>query len=315
MKIALLSTFYPFRGGIAQFNARLFRVLEKDHDVKAFTFTRQYPQLLFPGTTQLVTGDDNADPVPAVRLLDTINPLSFPGTIHSIRAFQPEMLVTRLVMPFFAPSLGFVAAGIRKSGTRVVSILDNVIPHEPRPGDKALTSYFLKRNDAFLAMSRTVENDLRRFVPDAVCKIQPHPLYDHFGEKTDMKRARAKLNLPIDKKILLFFGFIRDYKGLDVLLESMNFLDDSYHLLVGGEVYGSFEKYQHIIEKNRLKNKVTLRIRYIKDTEVADFFSAADVAVLPYRTATQSGITQIAFSFNLPVIVTDVGGLSEMVTH
>lgn len=316
MKIAYLSTFYPYRGGIAQFNASLFRALEKKGcEVRAYTFTRQYPDFLFPGQTQMVTENDPADPVPAERLLDTVNPLTYRKTAKHIAAWKPDLLLMKFWMPFFAPSLGYVAGRLKKQGVVVMSILDNVIPHEKRPGDRMLSRYFLNKNDAFIAMSQTVENDLRMLKPEAQYRLKPHPLYDHYGPAVDLCKAREQLGLPPDKKVVLFFGFIRAYKGLDILIEAMRYLPDDYHLLIAGEVYGSFEDYQKRIEAHRLSGRITCFTRYISDSEVPLFFSAADACVLPYRSATQSGITQMAFHYHLPVIATQVGGLSEMIEH
>lgn len=313
MNIAHLSTFYPFRGGIAQFNALLFRELEKGHSVNAFNFTRQYPKLFFPGETQFVTAADNADPVPNQRVLDSVNPLTYAKTARQILAGNPDLLLMRFWMPFFAPSLGYVSGKIRRSGIKSVAILDNVIPHEKRPGDITLLKYFLNRCDGFIAMSRSVENELNMLKPEARYILKPHPIYEHFGNAVSREEALKKLRLPGDRKILLYFGFIRKYKGLDTLLKAAALLPDEYLLVIAGEMYGDFTPYQKMIDQFGLENRVQKFIRYIPDHEVKDFFSAADVCVLPYRSATQSGITQIAFNFNLPVICTDVGGLSEMV--
>lgn len=314
MKVAFLSTFYPYRGGIAQFSASLYREFERAHEVRAFTFTRQYPDFLFPGDTQYVTEGDAADPVPAVRVLDSINPLSYRRTAAQIRAFDPDLLLLRFWMPFFAPSHGWVAAGVRKHGTTVIAILDNIVPHERRPGDALLTRYFLRRCDGFVAMSRVVEQDLRRLLPGARSIVKPHPLYDHFGAAISKQQARQQLDLPSGKKILLFFGFIRDYKGLDTLIRCMALLPDDYLLVVAGEMYGDFAGYQRLIDDTGTAAKISLFVRYINDAEVPLFFSAADVGVLPYKSATQSGIAQIAFNYDLPLIATDVGGLGEMIT-
>ncbi len=332
MRIAYLSTFYPFRGGIAQFNASLFRELEKRHEVAAFTFTRQYPDLLFPGTTQYVTSSDRVDRIDAAQVLDTINPFSYFKTARAIQSFAPDLLVMKFWMPFFAPSLGTVAGRLRKRGTRVITILDNLIPHEKRLGDLALIRYFLRRNDGFIAMSKTVERDLKLFLPEVEKRsadilsagetpalresryvLKPHPIYDHFGDAMASAEARDKLGLPRDKHLVLFFGFIRDYKGLDTLIRATAHLSNDYCVVIAGEMYGDFAKYDGLIEQVQVRQRCKLFIRYIDDTEVPAFFSAADVCVLPYKSATQSGIVQIAFNFNLPVIATDVGGLAEMV--
>lgn len=313
MRIAYLSTFYPFRGGIAQFNASLFREFEKAHEAAAFTFTRQYPDLLFPGTTQYVTPSDRVDQIPAEQVLDTINPFSYFKTARAIQNFKPDLLVMKFWMPFFAPSLGTVAGRLRKRGARVISILDNLIPHEKRPGDLALICYFLRRNDGFIAMSKTVERDLKQFAPNARYVLKPHPIYDHFGSTISAAEARAKLGLPPDKRIVLFFGFIRDYKGLDTLIRAAAHLSDDYCVVIAGEMYGDFAKYEALIDEAQVRSRCKLFIRYIDDAEVPAFFSAAEVCVLPYKSATQSGIVQIAFNFNVPVIATDVGGLAEMI--
>ncbi len=315
MKIAYLSTFYPFRGGIAQFNASLYRELEKHHDIRAFTFTRQYPRLFFPGATQYVTPADKVDKIPAQPILDSINPFSYRKTAALMRSYAPDLVLTKFWMPFFAPSLGHVAGKLRRAGATAIAILDNLIPHEQRPGDLLFVTYFLRRYDGFLVMSKTVEHDLLRLRPEARYTLKPHPLYDHFGEALPTEEARQKLGLPRDKKIILFFGFIRAYKGLDNLIRAAAFLPDDYCVVIAGEMYGDFASYQALIEETQTANRIKLFVRYIDDAEVPAFFSAADVCVLPYKSATQSGIVQIAFNFNLPVIVTDVGGLAEMVEN
>jgi len=313
MRIAYLSTFYPFRGGIAQFNASLFRELEKQHEILAFTFTRQYPEMLFPGKTQYVTNDENADPIKSIQTLDSINPLTYFSTARQIKAFNPDLVVMKYWMSFFGPSLGTVAK-LLPNQTKVITILDNVIPHEKRFFDSAFTKYFLNQTDGFIAMSENVKNDLVSLKPDAKFIKKEHPLYDHFGAKMDQAEARRKLKLSEDKKTLLFFGFIRDYKGLDLLIKAFDLLDDSYQLLIAGETYGSFDKYQQLI--NSIKNKnVHVFNDYITDDQVPAFFSAADVCVLPYKSATQSGITSIAYHFEVPLIATDVGGLKESIHH
>ena len=314
MKIAYLSTFYPFRGGIAQFNAALFREFEKEHQTKAYTFTRQYPNVLFPGTSQFVTSDDPADKINAERIIDTINPITFWSGARKINQFNPDLMITKFWMPFFGPSLGQTCRLVKKKGTVNISILDNVQPHEKRPGDDTLIKMFLKQNDGFIVMSDAVKNDLLEFIPNAKFKHVQHPLYDHFGKRLDRQQACEELMIDSQKKILLFFGFIRSYKGLDILLDALDALPEDYLLIVAGEVYGSFDEYNDIIKERNLWNKVKLFIRYISDAEVPALFSAADVCVLPYKSATQSGIVGISYHFDLPVIATDVGGLKEMIS-
>ena len=316
MKISYLSTFYPFRGGIAQFNASLFRQFELNHDVSAFTFTRQYPNILFPGQTQMVQPGDDADAINSIRKLDTINPFSYLSTASAINQFKPDLHIMKFWMPFFAPSLGYVSQSLRKRGTKSIAILDNVIPHEKRPGDIQLIKYFLNRCDAFITMSSSVRNDLLLLKPDAKYINMEHPLYDHFGAKPSKSEALSKLGLDPTKKYLLFFGFIRKYKGLDLLIEALESLPEGIHLIIAGEVYGKFDEYQELINRLQLNGRIHKFVRYIADNEVPLFFSAADVCVLPYRSATQSGIVGISYHFDLPVIATDTGSLKEMIaTH
>jgi glycosyltransferase involved in cell wall biosynthesis len=316
MKIVFLSTFYPFRGGIAQFSANLYREAEKKHEVEAVTFTRQYPKLLFPGKTQLVTSDDTADKIPSKRWLDSINPFTYISTARKIRQLQPDLIISRYWMSFFAPSFGWIL-GHQEKKTKRIAILDNVIPHERRFFDDAFNRYFLSKNDGFIVMSEQVQKDLLYYLPKAKHILIPHPIYNHFGEKLLKEKALSNLGLQdfTTKKVLLFFGIIRDYKGLDLLLNALSNLDDTYILLVAGEVYGNFDKYETIIKEKKLNKKVKLFNRYIDDAEVTNFFSAADVCVLPYRSATQSGITNIAYHFEVPVISTNVGGLAETIHH
>ncbi len=315
MQIAYLSTFYPFRGGIAQFNASLYRALQNQgHSVDAFTFTTQYPSILFPGETQFVKEGDVVDKIDAKRILNSVNPVSYFSAAKKIRKYKPDMLLMKYWMSFFGPSLGYVASKMHRN-TKVISILDNVIPHERKIFDKAFTKYFLNKNHAFIAMSEKVKNDLLNFNKNAKVKIIQHPLYNHFGDIQDKTIARQKLGLHPDKKTLLFFGFIRDYKGLDLLINAFSKLDESYQLLIGGEIYGSFDKYQKLIDDNPRKKDIHSHIKYISDNEVGFYFAASDVCVLPYKSATQSGITGISYHFETPIISTNVGGLSEVIHH
>ena len=312
MKIAILSCFYPYRGGISQFNACLYGELSKKHIVKAFNFKRQYPEFLFPGKTQFVTDDDEAVAVESTPLLDTANPFSYRTTYKAIRDWNPDLLIVRYWMSYFAPSLGYITRRMRKH-CKVVSILDNVVPHERRFFDTPLTKYFLTGSDGCITLCEAVSEDLLRLKPDAVYDVIQHPLYSHFGPKKDRLEAERKLGLKPGRKNILFFGLIRHYKGLDILLEAFGKLSDDYQLIVAGEPYGSFDRYQEIIDKLDGKDRISLTLKYIKDSEVTDYFSAADLAVLPYRSATQSGISSVSYHFEVPMIVTDVGGLKETI--
>jgi glycosyltransferase involved in cell wall biosynthesis len=314
MKIAFLSTFYPFRGGIAQFNALMYRAFEKEHTVKAFTFKRQYPDFLFPGETQYVTKEDIADEIPSVEVLDSINPITFLSTAQKVKQFAPDIFITKYWMTFFGPSLGFVSKKLNKKAKRI-SVLDNVIPHEKRFFDGFCNRYFLKHNDGFIVMSDAVLKDLLSIKPDAKYIRVNHPVYNHFPAPIPQETAQNTLNLDPTKKTILFFGFIRAYKGLDLLIQALDLLDNSYQLIIAGEVYGSFDTYQELIDNSTAKSRIALYNQYIGDNEVSDYFSAADVCVLPYKSATQSGITSIANHYNLPIIATNVGGLKETIHH
>ena len=314
MKIAFLSTFFPFRGGIAQFNALLYRALEKNNSVKAFTFKRQYPNFLFPGETQMVQENDQVDEIPSERVLDSISPASWWNAARKINQFEPDLILTKYWMTFFGPSLGYILKKMRPKTIRI-SILDNVIPHEKRFFDGFANRLFLSNNDGFIVMSDAVLSDLLSLKPHAKYIRLNHPVYNHFGESVDQKWAQEKLGLNPELKTLLFFGFIRDYKGLDLLIEAMNHLDETYQLIIAGEVYGSFDTYQKSIDTNKNKARIHCFQKYISDEEVPLFYSASDVCLLPYKSATQSGITSIAHHFNLPIIATDVGGLKETIHH
>ncbi len=313
MKIAFLSPFFPYRGGIAQFSDSLYLSLRKTEDVKAFSFSRQYPKLLFPGTSQYTVETDKKQDFPVERILDSINPLTYGKTAKKIIEYKPDLLLQPYWMPFFAPSMGWVAKKAQKAGIKVMSILHNVVPHEPRIGDMALTNFYLRHSDAYILLSESNKKELEELRPGAKYIIHSLPFHDHYTPRIPEKEAREKLNLPQDKKILIYFGFIRDYKGLDLLIEAIKYLDDSYLLMIVGEVYGEFTKYQEQIDRLNLGNRVVKYINYIPDTEMPVYFSAADVCVLAYRSATQSGIVGISYQFDVPVIVTDVGGFKELV--
>lgn len=315
MRLAYLSTFYPFRGGIAQFNASLLEAfVRKGAEAEAFTFTCQYPGFLFPGKTQMVTEGDTANVVMSRRVLSTVNPFSYFSAASAINAFNPDILLMKYWMPFFGPSLGTVASRM-KPHTKSIAILDNVLPHEKRFFDKAFNDYFMKRIDGFVAMSEQVKGDLLRLKPDAKVILLPHPVYDHFGEKPGRDDACRHLGIDSHAKNLLFFGFIRSYKGLDVLIEAFGKLPKDYRLIVAGESYGSFEIYRNSIEANPNKENIHVYNDYIADNRVGNFFAAADVCILPYKSATQSGITGISYHFDTPIIATNKGGLSEFVQH
>ncbi len=297
---------------MAQFNGCLFQELSKKHTVKAFNFTRQYPDFLFPGKTQYVTKDDEAVPVESEALLDTANPFTYISTVKALKKWKPDILIMRYWMSYFAPSLGYVARHMKKS-CKVIEIIDNMIPHEPHFFDRPLSKYFLSGASGCVTMCQEVANDLLDIKKDAVYTIQQHPLYSHFGEKLPREEAEKLLGLESGKKNILFFGLIRKYKGLDILLEAFKSLGDEYQLIIAGEPYGSFEPYQRIIDEIPHNERIKVIPEYIRDSEVKKFFSAADLTVLPYRSATQSGISSISYHFETPMIVTAVGGLTETI--
>ncbi|MDR2621058.1 MAG: glycosyltransferase [Dysgonamonadaceae bacterium] len=312
MKVAILSPFYPYRGGIAQFSMSLYRALEKEHEVKVFSFSRLYPGFLFPGKTQFVEGGEATISVPSERILDSINPFSYEKTAKAIGKYQPDVLVIAYWMSFFAPAYGHIAHKLRNK-TCIIALVHNAIPHEPKFYDKPLSKLFFNRVDGFMVLSESVKKDLLSLYPHAKYCLQAHPLYNHFGEKQDKKTACEFLNLNPDKKTLLFFGLIRDYKGLDLLLQAMSFLDDSYQLIIAGESYGDFGKYRQIIDVSPAKYRIQVRNQYIADEEVPILFSAAGALVLPYKSATQSGVIPVAYHFEVPIVATDAGSLKDTI--
>lgn len=314
MKIAILSCFYPFRGGIAQFNAAIVAELGKFHDVKAFNFTRQYPSFLFPGKTQYVSQEDKtATKIDSESVLDTANPFNWSRAAKQIKKWHPDMLILRYWMSYFAPSLGLIARKMDKS-CKVVAIVDNAIPHEPHFFDKPLTKYFLRGTNGVVALCDDVASDIKGLSSRPVATtVIPHPVYTHFGNTIERSKAEELLGIPHGSKNLLFFGLIRKYKGLDVLIKAFGGLDKSYRLIIAGEPYGSFEEYEKLIDESPNKSRIHIFARYIPDSEVGKFFSVADVTVLPYRSATQSGISAVSNHFEVPMIVTDKGGLKETI--
>ncbi len=315
MRFSFVGTAYPMRGGIAQFNALLCRELAREHEVSFFSFKRQYPSRLFPGKTQIETGEDPA-PVGARAIVDSIDPVNWHQAAGKIARDAPDALLFKYWMPFFAPCFGTIARKVKaRTGCAVVLICDNIVPHERRPLDSALTRYMLDASDAFIVMSNVVLADLHRFRPGARAELVHHPLYTHFGEPMDRVEARRLIGWKGDDRVLLFFGFIRKYKGLDTLLRAMPQIHASTgaRLVVLGEFYEDRAPYDRIVAEMGLSEIVTMTGDYVPNESVGKHFSASDLVVLPYRSATQSGIVQVAYQLELPVICTRVGGLEEMV--
>ncbi len=315
-RIVLLGPSRPYRGGIAHFTEQMRRHLAaRGDEVLTVTFTRQYPAFLFPGRSQYEDGADAGD---ALRLVDTLNPLSWRRTARRIRALAPDAVVIAYWMPFFAPAFAAIARALRRDGVRTVALLHNVIPHERHPGDAWLSRRFLKACDAYLVLSAAVERDVRALGIDGPMERVEHPVYNLFGAAPAPAEARRQLGLPADAEVLLFFGFIRAYKGLDVLLESLPAIvtrRPNALLVVAGESYEDVTPLQHQAAGAGVAGHVRLDVRYIPTDDVARYFAAADLVVQPYRSATQSGVAQIAFHFEKPLVVTDVGGLAEAVPH
>ena len=315
MKIVLLGTAWPYRGGLAVYNERLARqFMAEGDDVTIHTFTLQYPSFLFPGKTQY-----SSEPAPTdlkiIRSLNSVNPLNWIRTGRAVRKLAPDILVIKFWLPFMAPCLGTVARIARKNGhTRVVSILDNIIPHEHRPGDRLFGKYFTRSVDGFIAMSDSVLEDLGQFdtvKPRIFCR---HPLYDNFGAKVSRQESLKFLGLDDSRRYMLFFGLIRDYKGLDLLLKAYadsRFRKMNVRLIVAGEFYSGSDKYFEMEKELGLEGMVVWKSDFVPDSEVRYCFGAADIIVQPYKSATQSGVTQIAYHFEKPMLVTDVGGLAE----
>lgn len=319
MRIGIAGTSWPYRGGLAAFNERLARqFIAEGHEVEIFTFTLQYPDFLFPGKTQYSDDPEPAD-LAITRVMNSINPFTWFKTVKMLKDKQIDLLVIKFWIPLMAPCLGTIARLARRNGIQVVSILDNVIPHEPHFWDKWFIRYFIGGVDRFVAMSDSVRQDCLRFLPEhrkACVSLSPHPLYDNFGEPISQAKARKDLNLPADKTILLFFGFIRDYKGLDLLMKAYAQAVERHPellLVVAGEFYNNAQQYSDLETELQLNGKICWRTDFIPDDRVRYYFSAADLIVQPYKSATQSGVTQIAYHFEKPMLVTNVGGLAEIV--
>lgn len=315
--IVIVGTAHPLRGGLAVYNERLARqFLDEGNEVVVYTFSLQYPSFLFPGVSQY---DDRPAPeeLAIFEKVNSVSPFNWFKVGRELARMRPDVLVFRFWIPLMAPCFGTIARLVRRNGhTRVVAIADNVVPHEKRPGDKLLTRYFLSSVHGVVTMSNAVFRDLRKVKPNlpALCRL--HPLYDNFGQPVSREEACRYLQLPADGLNLLFFGFIRPYKGLDWLLEA--FADDRLkqcpvRLVVAGEFYGDSRPYMEVIERHHLQDRVILRTQFIADQDVRYYFCAADLVVQPYKDATQSGVTQICYHFLKPMLVTRVGGLAEMI--
>ena len=315
MKIAIVSAMYPYKGGIAQFAGAMHQGFENlGHQVKAFTFSRQYPQFLYPGESQYVGEDDKVDKIDSEQIIDSVNPWTYFSAAKAIKKFEPDVVVFKFWLPFFGPAFGTIAKLLKKS-TKIITAVDNVIPHEKRPFDKALTRYFFKQNHGVFCMSQQVQNDLNAWIPNTPSAISPHPIYTLFGESIQKEEAQKKLGLDPSKTYLLSFGYVRDYKGVDLSIKALQHLPEHYHLIIAGESYSSMDVYHELIKELSLEHRVHLFIRYIPQDEVKVFYSASDIAFMTYKSATQSGVCSVAINFELPMVSTPVGGLQEMINN
>jgi glycosyltransferase involved in cell wall biosynthesis len=318
-KIIILGTAHPFRGGLASYNERLAKQFQDEgHQVEILTFTTQYPNFLFPGKTQY-SEEPAPENIKITRMVSSINPFNWLKVGNYIKKQKPDILIFKYWLPFMGPCFGTIARRVKKNKhTKIITVLDNVIPHEHRIGDKQFTKYFLKPIDAFISMSKSVEKDLKQFDIAKPRNFNPHPLFDNFGKLISKSDAKSKLNLDNNTNYILFFGIIRDYKGLDLLLQAFKQFDYkkfNVKLLVAGEYYSNEEKYQSQIKKLGLEKDVIVVNQFINDSDVKKYFCASDIIAQPYKNATQSGVTQIAYHFEIPILVTNVGGLPEMIPH
>ncbi len=316
-KVIIIGPGHPLRGGLATFNQRLAKeFIDGGDDCTIYSFSLQYPSFLFPGTTQY-----SSEPAPEnltiKSAINSINPFNWIKVGNRLKKEKPDLIIVRFWLPFMGPALGTILRRVKKNKhTKIICIADNVIPHEKRFGDKPFTNYFLKSCDAFITMSEKVMSDLRLFQPTKPALLVSHPLYDNFGAIISKEEARQKLGVGSKELIILFFGFIRKYKGLDLLLEAMadeRIKKAGIKLLVAGEFYEDAKPFYEQIEKLGINDQLILRTDFIQDSEVKNYLCAADAVIQPYRNATQSGVTPLAYHFEKPMVVTNVGGLPSLV--
>lgn len=319
MKIIIVGTAHPYRGGLAAYNERLAReFMKQGHDVEIITFTLQYPSLLFPGNTQYSTETKPTD-LKITRRISAVNPISWMQVGREIKAKSPDKVIFCYWMAFMAPCFGTIARYAKSPKTKMIALIHNMIPHEPTILDRLFPRYFVKAMDGFVAMAESVIADINHFDKDNKPKVvSPHPIYDHYGEVIPKNEAALKLGLHEQKKYILFFGFIRQYKGLDLLFEAFadkRLREYPVRLIVAGEFYENPQPYLEKIIHLGLEGLVELRTSFIPDKDVKNYFSVADLVAQPYRDATQSGVSQIAYHFEKPMLVTNVGGLAETIPN
>lgn len=317
MKIIILGTAWPYRGGLATFNERLARqFMSEGHEIEVWTFTLQYPSFLFPGKTQYTNEPAPRDLV-IRRELNSCNPFNWIRVGKAVRKAAPDLLICCYWMSFFAPSYGLVSKMAQRNGkTKCVALVHNMIPHEPSILDKLFAPYFVKRQNGFVALSESVVKDIEAISHQHSAVSSPHPIYDHYGERMTKEEACKALGLDAQKDYMLFFGLVRAYKGLDLLLDAFGKVKESLpnlQLIIAGEFYEDEDKYRTQITDLGLTERVIIRNEFVPDGDLRKYFGAADLIVQPYKTATQSGVTQVAFHFEKPMLVTNVGGLGEIV--
>ena len=316
-KVIIIGPAYPYRGGIANFNNSLADAFFKNgDDIEILSFKLQYPSFLFPGKTQFESSDPPKN-IKIKSIINSINPFNWFNVAREINRKNPDFVIIRYWLPFMGPCLGSIARLLNKK-IKILAITDNIIPHEKRFGDFFLTKYFVSSCDAFVTLSASVLEDLTQFTKSKNKKFTPHPIYDTFGEKIDKSVAKKNLELNINDKYLLFFGFVRKYKGLDLMLHAMSdqrIKDLGVKLIVAGEFYDNIDFYLDLINELDIDSNIILKSDFIDERDVKNYFCASDMITQTYRTATQSGVTQIAYHFERPMLVTDVGGLAEIVPH
>ena len=314
LKIAIVGPAHPYRGGLASIMETMAREYQsRGYEVHILTFTLQYPSLLFPGKSQTVDTPPPAD-LDIRRRVSTINPFSWWSVGRELCKMRPDIVLMKYWTPFMAPCFGTIARLARRNKhTKVICQIDNVEPHEHHITDRPFNRYYLRSVDGFVYMSEQVHEELKAYT-SAPMRFSPHPMFEHFGTRVERNEACAKLGIDPAERYALFFGLIRDYKGLDTLLDAWSeFRQKGIKLLVAGEFYASRDKYIDLIKRLKLEDDIVLHDHFVPDGEVKNYFSASDCVVLPYKTATQSGVTQIAYNFRVPIIVTNVGGLGEIV--
>lgn len=316
LKLFIIGPAYPLRGGPAKFNENLCEELIKmGHDAQLISYSLQYPNFLFPGSSQFETSGEAPKNIKIHTLINTINPFNWFKVAQFIKREKPDFILFRYWLPFFGPSLGTIGKLV-KSKTKIFALTDNIIPHEKRFGDKPFTNYFVKNCYGFIAMSKTVLNDISKFTNNSNKVYSPHPMYETYGEKVSIDEARKRLGLNREDKIILFFGLIRHYKGLDILLEAManeKVKSQNIKLLIAGEFYEDKEPYFDLIKKHNLQNNIILHDKFIANEDVRYYFCASNLVAQTYRNATNSGVTMIGYYYEKPMLVTNVGGLAEIV--